>query len=800
MINASCAACGRIIAFRTSDPEELAECRSCGVWVKRVPDMPGVAASVGEEEPKGTSRTSIRNLNSEETQPSSEEKASATPSPFKEDTATPTASTQLMAPEMVKMFDDIRLTLADLRGGQERLVSKQENLDNGQQQLIASQTTLLKNQDELKSNQKSLQKSQQALQQSQYLLQKKQDRAQLSQKKIIEIQNSLLNRSLDVSSMPLPTAEVPVEEQPTAAVPLTDFPTTPFSSREVPLIPRGLDDLGGGRGIELVPDIPLAPATRSPFQDKRVHPEPDKNETPYVWIASPPDPKVPIEPIASAVVPPPTKSLVQTNFEKESPFSIDPSNELAEVKTVEEPFATYEAPEVEEIEELPDAEDFTDQSPFSIEEKEPESESPFAVSSPEETTTPFVEAKEKAPQEEESATSEVESPFAEASPFAPVKELEEKPQPQEAEKEEKLGANSLEKQIAAAKKAASREPVEKTKSNTPAIILIVLLLGLIAALVYTIAGTGLFTAKPTPVLNPNAILKAELASFPLSGEALSFDGPEVLEAEGVAKDFLASKSRDEALPFILPVEPKVFGEFFDVYDTYTSIKPYFAQALENGDQEVYFELGIYNRPARLIRLLKTKDKPFLVDWKSLVEVEDVTLKGLSEGIIIGGNDIDSGKVRVWLRRYNKALPELDLANWQAFAIHSTTEEAQAIAAIRRNSANFDTINSALDSTQLRHRGRPALQAIVKVKRIIKEDLVKETLARFEITEVLETNWDPQPAPEESLPEPTPTEEKPETEASTEAILSGKIAPAAPAEELDTKELPPIVNPEEATQD
>ncbi|MDP0492318.1 MAG: hypothetical protein Q7Q71_14815, partial [Verrucomicrobiota bacterium JB023] len=46
MMNASCADCGRIVAFRTQDPSEQAACRGCGSVVRRSKEMPGVAVGV----------------------------------------------------------------------------------------------------------------------------------------------------------------------------------------------------------------------------------------------------------------------------------------------------------------------------------------------------------------------------------------------------------------------------------------------------------------------------------------------------------------------------------------------------------------------------------------------------------------------------------------------------------------------------------------------------------------------------------------------------------------------------------
>ena len=201
MIKSSCADCGRIIAFRTPDPSEIAECRSCGTWVKRSEEQPGVAIAVQKNGRTASSPVSVHTEVQKATEPVVEpsfvtESSFPTPQPTAPSPTPPSPPsppspsqpdpTEKLSPSAVySALRQIEQSLRELKEGQRFLHEGQRRLEHGQE--------------------------------------------------------ILFERTLPLTEMPSPSGVSPmvVPEPETAE----DIFTTPFSSLQIPVIPTSLSDL-----------------------------------------------------------------------------------------------------------------------------------------------------------------------------------------------------------------------------------------------------------------------------------------------------------------------------------------------------------------------------------------------------------------------------------------------------------------------------------------------------------------------------------------------------------------------------
>ena len=144
----------------------------------------------------------------------------------------------------------------------------------------------------------------------------------------------------------------------------------------------------------------------------------------------------------------------------------------------------------------------------------------------------------------------------------------------------------------------------------------------------------------------------------------------------------------------------------------------------------------------MLSLVKIGKGPFQVDWKSFTECEEVTLLGLAQGTLIldNGEEIDEGAIRSWMQSGKDMQGQPELKNYVGFKLHNFTEEVVAFAVARADSPELKQLTDALVATKLKHKGKPAIRAVLKVKRIEKEDPTRNRPARLEILKVLSTDW------------------------------------------------------------
>lgn len=858
MTNASCADCGRIVAFRTHDLSEIAECRNCGTWVKRSDDMPGVAVSVKEGTPPTARKTAIpaRKDNSSFSSQITKSTQGETPqseNPLPIDNLEDENSKESLSPAKVyAAIRDLQKSVHDLRAGQKTLQENQKQLLFNGEKLQHSQSTLKEEHRALHGGQKGLHNGLQALHSGQKQLFNQYRELQTNQA-------TLLQRTADLPEMPVREFSASDYPQGTSSFQeglanQTGPFTTPFSSLNIPIIPIKLEDLDVAPQFTDEGSVPAIPAEeRSDRIDLIKNPLPEP--APYVE----PEP-APEETNTEESLPEPTP-FQETSLDS-SPFSV-PSD--AETKfgsitaphsenlegTTSEPKADSPASPTSESESTASTHD----SPFTIE--GPPDDSLFVDQKGEgETTSPSASfgktpirpfAKAPTPfsvKEYSHEPCEIEDPFSETTsdheeedhedPFneeAPtVYELDEVPPLTETELEEEelitsdefeLEGNepdpysesndlNLSQQIADAKQeqdthyplSSDEDLLAEPKKSLFASLLVFLLLILILA---TIIGGILFFFTDLFKEGKTSQTKAKdttpLVTYPTKGKTLTNEDTKIAEAQSVAQQFLISQSLTEAKKFIRPVDENLLKDFWEPLTAPTIERTLKARTLENGRTEVDLIIKDFGREERLLPLVKIGDGPFQVDWKNFAECEEVTLLSLAQGTLIlaGGNEVDQGSIRSWLQDGNTISNGLNLGSFQAFRLHNFTEEVVAMAVVLKESEAYQTLVDALAASQLKHKGKPAIQAILEVKRIEKEDPESKQPARMEIIRVLSTDWESEFTKElieEQIP-PTPTKE---TENNVE-----EAAPPQPAnqpKEAEAKpepaqnELPPVPDPNE----
>ena len=289
MTNASCADCGRIVAFRTHDPSEIAECRNCGTWVKRSAEMPGVAVSVKQDGPVAR-KTALppRKDESKSSTPNPQVNTTRSAAPRPEEKSS-SSGDALSAAAVYSAIRDLQKSVHDLRAGQRKIEAGQKtietshrNFEAGQQSIQAEQKALHDGQKALHEGQKSLhsghsilrngqkalhdgltvlhngqgslRKGQRTLSNGQKALYSGQKQLFGQYRELQKDQEALLERTLPLTEMPSPAENGYQSSRSTLLGPLSSFDrpvpgddgffTTPFSSLKIPLIPIELADLG----------------------------------------------------------------------------------------------------------------------------------------------------------------------------------------------------------------------------------------------------------------------------------------------------------------------------------------------------------------------------------------------------------------------------------------------------------------------------------------------------------------------------------------------------------------------------
>ncbi|MGJ8726307.1 MAG: hypothetical protein ACSHYB_17295 [Roseibacillus sp.] len=797
MTNASCADCGRIVAFRTHDPSEIAECRNCGTWVKRSAEMPGVAVSVKQNGPVAR-KTAIPPRKDEVKEPAPSPNINTTRSATKRtsERSPSTSEENLSAAAVYAAIRDLQKAVYDLRAGQKAIQADQKNLSANQHDQGEAHKTLHNGQKTLHDGQKALHSGQKQL---------------FGQIQELQIgQQTLLERTLPVTDMPAPKQQAQVASTATPLGPLSSFDesvppeggffTTPFSSLKIPLIPIRLEDLDIDPQFTdegTVPAIPVeersdqAGLIDGPLPEPPLYVEPEVAE-PVAEIAPPeavttsPFEEVAFDDSAFDKAPEPTPPPLET----EAPATPSSEDSFLTSAAHESPF-TIEGP--------PD-------EPFTIaetsEENEQEKEaSPFGITpqpfgskefthEPCEIDNPFA-----AELEEPSAPSDEETPEG-ASPSTQTPEAASLPDGEKEQKSEK----SLSQQIAAAKEQHQASPFDPTqrdlltepeKSRT--LPLLAIIIGILAAIgAFLFFFTDIFKGKEEVVTK-----SPPLVEFPARGIPLPQDDARVAEAEKVASQFLQAKSKEDVESLIQPVDPSLLTDFWEPITAPTIERLFQGRILENDRVEIDFLINDIKGKERILPLVKMGEGPFQVDWKNFAECEDATLLGLAQGTLIldSGEELDEGAIRSYVQD-GKELGGKDLGTYQGFKLHNFTEEVVALGVVRKDSFEFEILSEAIASTELKHKGKPAIRAVLRVELIEEEDIKTKKPARLEVLEIISIDGK-KPALQddiiqEKLPD-VPSEEALETAPEEiEEAVAGETTPEEEAEEEPVdKELPPV---------
>lgn len=712
MNNASCADCGRIVAFRTPDPTEIAECRSCGTWVKRTAELPGVAVWIShhEQPPQERWTPPAEQPPAVDSQEIPQAEVAPVASPFVEQATAPAGD----PPQETDVSSSKR---ARRRG-------------RATEDTISAATV-------------------------QSALRELQDAVGTLQ----EGQRVLLARTLPVPNMPVsvqspeemtPIADIieqlPLERKTRRPVTPKSFYTTSFSALKVPVIPITLSDLEIERNLT----------------DGRVlaEPVPAQERSDRQSLIDEP---LPVTARAGLTAAETDLSAVYTAAETD--LSAADTADEGEL----EPQLLDERPSPEaETSESPPGNDFANPH---LKSETPEVEDPFA--SPFFSDTP--------PPREEPVETPPTLPFAEEEGASQILDT---PRPFNPEE----GSLSLSDQIASAKEKEDTRRVSERSSTAGSskdeksafavllavLLALALLLGALGWLIYHAttgreASSGSFFDKiaasfkrPTTegISDQADTPKPPLFTLPAYGASIPDSDERVLAAAAVAREFADTKSIAEVLPLIQPIERALLENFYEPMVGPT-IKLYQARELAGDRIEVDFLVKDYGRPERLMPVVKVGEGPYLVNWQSFAECEELTLLSLTQGtLIIDGAVVDSGVVRGWMEHGQKESGDFPSSNYQGFRLQSITEEADAIAYARKGSPTLIKLVEALATTEIRFRGQPAIRAILRVRRIVEADPGGDSPTRLEIIEVLATDWrQDHPAasatedssPEETLP-------------------------------------------------
>lgn len=545
-------------------------------------------------------------------------------------------------------------------------------------------------------------------------------------------QRMLLERTLPVPSMPvsdlaseedgsapLVTAQLPLQRASGKVLSPKDFYTTRFSALQIPVIPITLGDLEIERdlGDERVLAQPVPEQERSDREKLIAGPLPAPPEAPE--IAAEPEVTTPLDKASPAS----TSEDLETSAQEEEPSVSEPSLSQAP------PAALPVEPPVEEEEAVID-------DPFS---------SPFFSDSPATPAPPAEPSPEPTP-----AADTTEPPFSGLEPSRPTPATDQTLSDQIASAKKKEDTRRVSQR---ASSAGTREGERSAIGVLIAVLLAVaFILGVICWSIYRSVEEpqdGGFLAKisqawsnksATPPKPVAALEKPPLFELPAYGTAIPEDDERVTAAAAVAREFADTKSIAEAIPLIQPIERALLENFYEPMVGPT-IKLYQARQLTESRTEVDFLVKDYGRPERLMPVIKEGDGPYLINWQTFAECEELTLLSLTQGtLIIDGEVVDSGVVRGWMEQGKNESGDFPIGNYQGFRLQSITEEAVAIAYARKGSPTLIKLVEALANTEIRFQGQPAIRAILRVKRIVEADPESDSPTRLEILEVLATDW------------------------------------------------------------
>ena len=890
MTNASCADCGRIVAFRTQDLSEIAECQNCGTWVKRSAEMPGVAVSVKSSGPVArktaipprkdevkrppnpninTTRSANKRASKEAAQKLTESSSGKSGSD-KTSNAEPTrrntkdngdhlsaASVYASIRELQKSVHDLRAGQKNLQSGQKSLLADhkslkagqqslladhknlqagQQSLQAGQQSLQAGQKSLLEDHSSLKAGQQSFQKTQKALHEGQKALSSGQKQLSGQLQELRTGQNELLEHTLAIPEMPVAPARQDAGAHLANAIPNgplssfddnfpleeNAFSTTPFSSLKIPLIPIKLEDLDINPQFTEEGSVPTIPVDErsdriglieNPLPEPPPYVEPEVVEEPEEEEPADEKPAPELSPFVEAsfndsvfdevIEPEPVVEPVVADFAQaeSSPFSLPSEPETAAETTAEtadeeqkEDWKNEAEEEVKEVEEE-GADHFlttaAHQSPFTIEGPPTD---PFSIAELGDET----EAADKADKDPFKASPipfgakeykhepcEIDDPFAPATADSTANEASPDSDATVEGKEQSSPfkeQKSLSQQIADAKKqqgTKSLDPTQPDLLTEPRKSKLIPIIGVLLALLVALGAllfffTDLFKAKEVTTTPP-------VVELPIYGVPLPKDDARIAEAEQVATQFLNAKTQKEIEAVIRPVDKALLVNFWEPMSAATIQRMFQGRILSKGRVEVDFLVKDFGREERLLPLIKIGDGPFQVDWKSFTECEEVTLLSLAQGTLIldNGEEINEGSIRSWMQSGKEMTEQPDLKNYVGFKLHNFTEEVVAFAIARSGSPELKQLTEAFSSTELKHKGKPAIRAVLKVERIEKEDPENKKPARLEILKVLSTDWTNSASEKEALDKeqlaPTTTNQPNQKKANPEATPTKKQA-------------------------
>ena len=798
MTNASCADCGRIVAFRTHDPSEISECRNCGTWVKRSAEMPGVAVSVKEAgtdtSPVTTQKATIpprKDASPEPIEPTSNLQRSAPKAKEAPQRKTgrvlETSSGQSMSAAAVyAAIRDIQKLVYDLRSGQKELKANQERLLSAQNGFEQAHKALHDGQKALHSGQKQLFTQCEELKQG---------------------QATLLERTLEVPDMPVVSgAEAPRQvarnafASPSAQFddePLLNsgFHTTPFSSLKIPIIPIKLEDLDVDPKFTEEGSTPKIPETErsdrlglinEPLPEPPPYVEPVEPEIPHAGETSP----ALEQPDGSPALAEDSPAFKEAEFD-DTAFETRPSTDFGSPKDEQaDPFMetaahdspfTIEGPPSEPFTIAEEGESATTPTADSTTSGSGKSEDrPFVVNSPrpfgqqEYTHEPYNIGDPFAPAAGEEASSENYSedgnPVTPVVPEIPIddsvyEEAQQQTSPveafpgQDAEEDpfQEEEYSELSEQIAAAKEGlGDHEEGEQSvfdpsqeefrdQGKQKSCLGTLFKAGLFGVAVvggYFLLGK-ILGDKEKPTEEKKA--KTPLIEFPKTANTLPLTDPQVTEATKVAELFIVAKTVGDASRVTLPVDSSLLKDFWEPLNTATIEKTFEPRILANGNVEVDFLIKDYGTPQRLLPLVKIGKAPFRVNWKNYRECEEVTLDGIAQGnlSLSSGKEIgDQGTIRTWLESGKSMTKDLTapLGNFEAYRLHNFSEVTNALAVVRSGSPEHLKLAQALSTTQLKFKGQPSLRTILSVQRIEEGDPATKKPARLEIKKVIATEW------------------------------------------------------------
>ena len=803
MIKSSCADCGRIIAFRTPDPSEIAECRSCGTWVKRSEEQPGVAIAVQKNGRTASSPVSVHTEVQKATEPVVEPSFVKTPDPTTEPiqhSATVYYPVETTASPTAPM-EQTTVTESSFPTPQPTAPSPTPPTPPSPPSPSQPDPTEKLSPSAVYSALRQIEQSLRELKEGQRFLHE-------GQRRLEHGQEILFERTLPLTEMPSPSGVSPmvVPEPETAE----DIFTTPFSSLQIPVIPTSLSDLEIETQLsESHQEYAIPAEDRSNIQGLLEGPLPE------------PPPELEPEPIQEPAQLEPTESCEQQatpSFTRTSSGKVQLPGMSEKVQLPD--FSHLSAPEPSENQDsfdyegsstgLPNGEPQISEQAFETPSLEATGPFPHQASDLEDPS--FVseitstEAEQEQPSEDaeentgftslpafseltarSSAKNQIEvDPFAnelEAADFESdvyedqedTESAEDKAEPFTAapssftlndinkgsEDSPNAGANekvSLSAQIAAAKAEHSSGRVEEhqgqqdetsTASRSPLssllrILLLLLILGaLVAAALFFLPKLLKKTEEEDPKVSNTT---AELITFPNTSKLVPNGDPRKKQARQVADAFLKAQTEKAVLDTILPLPPNsdLLENFWEPFQAATIETIYPGRYL--ADDHIEFDILIRDlgRESQLLPVIMKGESDFKVDWLTFANCEDVPLQAFVQGALTlkdGQKVPQVVNVRGWVKSSEGMKETSDLGNLIGYRVQSTSGDVMALGTVQPQSPAHESLQSALESTEILHKGQPAVRAVLRVLLSEKAGTsqINPKPARIKIKEVLQVD-------------------------------------------------------------